>query len=195
MPPRRSATKLETRYNENTDDSTGESKAAIAPKKTTKTTKVTKTKVAVKPEFSAKVEALQDETESRDVDEDEGIAEVPTKSPSASKTKRKTKPKKADEEKEEEEALSESKTAAKRKRKAKAEPEEGDEDVKEKSTVKKRKTKQEKENEAVPLAMRTEVSTLKRALYIGAHVSASGGNLARTPGIWTIAKMSIPRCS
>lgn len=40
---------------------------------------------------------------------------------------------------------------------------------------KKRKTKQEKEAEAMPLAGRTAVSSLKRAMYIGAHVSGAGG--------------------
>ncbi|ROV99952.1 hypothetical protein VMCG_06261 [Cytospora schulzeri] len=40
---------------------------------------------------------------------------------------------------------------------------------------KKRKTKKEKEDEAMPLAERTVVSSLKRAMYIGAHVSGAGG--------------------
>lgn len=40
---------------------------------------------------------------------------------------------------------------------------------------KKRKTKEDKEAEAMPVAARTAVGTLKRALYIGAHVSAAGG--------------------
>ncbi|CAM6109391.1 unnamed protein product [Calypogeia fissa] len=39
----------------------------------------------------------------------------------------------------------------------------------------KRKTKEEKEAEAMPLAARTSVETLKRAMYIGAHVSGAGG--------------------
>jgi AP endonuclease-1 len=41
--------------------------------------------------------------------------------------------------------------------------------------VKKRKTKEEKESEEMPLAVRTPIETLKRAMYIGAHVSGAGG--------------------
>ena len=41
--------------------------------------------------------------------------------------------------------------------------------------IKKRKTKEEKEAEAMPLAARTSIQTLKRAMYIGAHVSGAGG--------------------
>lgn len=43
------------------------------------------------------------------------------------------------------------------------------------SAPKKRKTKEEKEAEAMPLAARTAVSSLKKAMYIGAHVSGAGG--------------------
>jgi len=46
---------------------------------------------------------------------------------------------------------------------------------KEKPAPKKRKTKKDKEAEAMPLAQRTTVSSLKRAMYIGAHVSGAGG--------------------
>lgn len=68
--------------------------------------------------------------------------------------------------------------ATKGKRKAKAE-EEADEDVEDKKIKKKRKTKAEKDNEP-PLAPRTDVSTLTRKLFIGAHVSASGGKYSTT---------------
>lgn len=40
---------------------------------------------------------------------------------------------------------------------------------------KKRKTAKSKEEDAMPLADRTAVSSLKKAMYIGAHVSAAGG--------------------
>lgn len=40
---------------------------------------------------------------------------------------------------------------------------------------KKRKTKREKEAEAMPLAERTLIGALKKAMHIGAHVSAAGG--------------------
>lgn len=62
------------------------------------------------------------------------------------------------------------------KRKVKIEDGEAEEEEKvEKKVVKKRKTKQEKEAELVPLAPRTDVSTLKRKMYIGAHISGAGG--------------------
>ncbi|KAM0133879.1 hypothetical protein ACHAO1_006001 [Botrytis cinerea] len=61
------------------------------------------------------------------------------------------------------------------KRKLKEEEDEGEEDREEKKTTKKRKTKEEKEAESMPLAERTLVSTLKKAVHIGAHVSGAGG--------------------
>lgn len=64
------------------------------------------------------------------------------------------------------------------KRKIKDEDDEGDEKVVEKPAkkpVKKRKTKEETENDAMPVAARTAVSTLKRKMYFGAHISAAGG--------------------
>lgn len=57
------------------------------------------------------------------------------------------------------------------KRKAKIE----DEDADDTKVKKKRKTKEEKEAEAMPLAERTAISTLNKAMYFGAHVSAAGG--------------------
>lgn len=50
-----------------------------------------------------------------------------------------------------------------------------EEDEEDKPKPKKRKTKKEKEDEAMPLAERTVVSSLKKAMYIGAHVSGAGG--------------------
>lgn len=44
-----------------------------------------------------------------------------------------------------------------------------------KPAPKKRKTKKDKEEDMAPLAERTAVSSLKKAMYIGAHVSAAGG--------------------
>ncbi|RYP66050.1 hypothetical protein DL769_006152 [Monosporascus sp. CRB-8-3] len=40
---------------------------------------------------------------------------------------------------------------------------------------KKRKSAKEKAEEAIPLAKRTDVSSLKKSMYIGAHVSSAGG--------------------
>lgn len=45
----------------------------------------------------------------------------------------------------------------------------------EKKVAKKRKSKEDKEKEAMPLAVRTVVTGLKRKMYIGAHISAAGG--------------------
>ncbi|RAL59656.1 hypothetical protein DID88_000289 [Monilinia fructigena] len=72
------------------------------------------------------------------------------------------------------------KTAA-LKRKLKKEDKDEDEDeqdreiIGEKKAIKKRKTKEDKDAETMSLAGRTLVSTLKKAVHIGAHVSAAGG--------------------
>jgi len=60
------------------------------------------------------------------------------------------------------------------KRKTKAEEQDGDEADAAKPK-KKRKTKEEKEAEAMPILPRTAVSSLKKAMHIGAHVSGAGG--------------------
>ncbi|KFH42667.1 DNA-like protein [Hapsidospora chrysogenum ATCC 11550] len=69
------------------------------------------------------------------------------------------------------------KTRAKAKRvKRKADAEDEAAPVQEPETApKKRKTKKEKEEEAMPLAARSAITALKKAMYIGAHVSAAGG--------------------
>jgi AP endonuclease-1 len=61
------------------------------------------------------------------------------------------------------------------KRKAKIAEDDEDEVSEEKKVKKKRKTKEEKEAETMPLAARTAIKGLKKALYIGAHVSGAGG--------------------
>ncbi|TVY82982.1 DNA-(apurinic or apyrimidinic site) lyase [Lachnellula suecica] len=61
------------------------------------------------------------------------------------------------------------------KRKIKAEDGEEDEGADDTKVKKKRKTKEEKEAEAMPLAPRTAVDTLKKLMHIGAHVSGAGG--------------------
>jgi AP endonuclease-1 len=66
------------------------------------------------------------------------------------------------------------KAIANTKRKVKVD-EENIQDIDEKKVTKKRKTKEDKEAESMPLAARTSISTLKKAMYIGAHVSAAGG--------------------
>lgn len=61
--------------------------------------------------------------------------------------------------------------------KRKAEPEDDEkEDAKSaKAAPKKRKTTKQKEEDSMPLADRTPISSLGKAMYIGAHVSAAGG--------------------
>ena len=44
-----------------------------------------------------------------------------------------------------------------------------------KPAAKKRKTASKKDEDAMPLAARTAIASLKRAMYIGAHVSGAGG--------------------
>lgn len=52
---------------------------------------------------------------------------------------------------------------------------EGAEEADVKPTPKKRKTKENKEADMAPLAARTAISALPKAMYIGAHVSGAGG--------------------
>jgi AP endonuclease-1 len=73
--------------------------------------------------------------------------------------------------------------------------EDGDED-KAKKITKKRKTKEDKEAEAMPLAARTAVGTLKHAMHIGAHVSAAGGGFPWPIDVISITNISvIYRCT
>jgi AP endonuclease-1 len=76
-------------------------------------------------------------------------------------------------------ATANKKASAKRKLKEEDEDEEEEEELDkitvEKKVTKKRKTKEEKEAENMPLAERTLVATLKKAMHIGAHVSGAGG--------------------
>lgn len=120
-------------------------------------------------------------------------------SPRSAKTARKTLKEESDSEEEVLQPLNESATALKIKRvkskvvvekkskskpaKTKAEVTEGeDEDeqegAEEQIVPKKRKTKEEKEAEAMPIAARTVIATLKHAMHIGAHVSGAGGLFA-----------------
>lgn len=61
--------------------------------------------------------------------------------------------------------------------KRKAEPDNNEEDPEKatKAAPKKRKTAKAKEEDAMPLAERTAIPSLGKAMYIGAHVSAAGG--------------------
>jgi AP endonuclease-1 len=74
----------------------------------------------------------------------------------------------------EKEAPKPKKAPAKRKAKTEDDEDEGA-DVDENKSKKKRKTKEEKEAEAMPIAARTAIGALKKAMHIGAHVSGAGG--------------------
>jgi hypothetical protein len=71
------------------------------------------------------------------------------------------------------------KPAAKRKVKDEDEDEDDEEErvieKPEKKVAKKRKTKEDKETDTMPLAARTAIATLKKKMYIGAHISSAGG--------------------
>lgn len=70
------------------------------------------------------------------------------------------------------------KSKASAKRKVKNEDGEAQDELEgkvEKKVVKKRKTKEEKEAELIPLAPRTNILTLPKKMYIGAHISGAGG--------------------
>jgi len=111
-----------------------------------------------------KVEAVVTKTEERitaDIDLDEKLLVTPNKRSAKVKIEvplmEQTSPKQAQ-----------------KKRKAKTENLD-DEEERLKKAPKKRKTKEEKEAEAMPVASRTAVAGLKKAMYIGAHVSGGGG--------------------
>jgi AP endonuclease-1 len=141
------------------------------PKKGRKVVKVESTKVTVTtkiekstPTKSRKVKA--------EVDPNEEDIAVPAKLPTKVKVSQ-VKVKAVLEG----ESAPKTKKAPAPKRKAKTEDDE-DEDKEgagNNKGKKKRKTKQEKEAEAMPLAERTAIGALKKAMHIGAHVSAAGG--------------------
>lgn len=68
-----------------------------------------------------------------------------------------------------------SKKSAPGKRKLDSAEENGAESTATKGAAKKRKTGKTKEEDAMPIAERTAISALKKPMYIGAHVSAAGG--------------------
>jgi hypothetical protein len=108
--------------------------------------------------------------QSRSNEEDATDAELTNSiSPKKAKAKRKIE---AEEQIEQESSEKKIKKEGKRK----AEKDETiEEDAVTKKVKRKRKTKEEKEAETMPLAARTSIQTLKRPIYIGAHISAAGG--------------------
>ncbi|PQE29262.1 apurinic apyrimidinic endonuclease protein [Rutstroemia sp. NJR-2017a BBW] len=148
----------------------------ITPKKGRRATKVEHKVEHIEAEVVAKVgrstpkRSATQKVKYEDASDDEIIAS----SKSAVKVKQTNSTKKGA-------ATANKKVSAKRKLKEEDEgedEEEGEELEKitvEKKVVKKRKTKEEKEAENMPLAERTLVTTLKKAMHIGAHVSGAGG--------------------
>lgn len=156
------------------EESSEEIAAPIStPQKGRKVVKVESTKVAVttKVEKSTPTKSKKVKAE---FDPQEGDIAVPGKPP----TKVKVSQVKVEAVLEGESAPKTKKTPAP-KRKAKTEDDEdedeNEEGVGDNKVKKKRKTKQEKEAEAMPLAERTLIGALKKAMHIGAHVSAAGG--------------------
>lgn len=70
---------------------------------------------------------------------------------------------------------------------------EGAEEAEVKPTPKKRKTKEDKEAEMAPLAVRTAISSLPKAMYIGAHVSGAGGKQYLHALVHTHQLIHLPR--
>jgi len=66
--------------------------------------------------------------------------------------------------------------------------------------AKKRRTKKIKDEDMSPLAARTAISALKKAVYIGAHVSGAGGRfslppICPSPPARTAESYASPNCS
>lgn len=134
------------------------------PKRGQKTVKVEEIQVTTKSPAKSTKKRVKAETlhEEENIEESKGSSEI------------KINRAKAEVVLEEEKAPKSKKASAKRKSKA-VDDEEDDKDAGKKKVTKKRKTKEEKEAEAMPLAARTVIAGLKKAMQIGAHVSAAGG--------------------
>lgn len=99
-----------------------------------------------KVETSPKKRKIKKEVDATDIDNKKSVAADSTQSPKKAKVKRKAES-----------------------------DEEANQELDSKKLKKKRKTKEEKEAEAMPLAARTSIQSLKKSIYIGAHVSGAGG--------------------
>jgi hypothetical protein len=141
------------------------------PKKARKAVKVVSTEVVTQAEKTSPTKGYKKVKAEADSEEEDTAA--PAKSPAKAKVKKV----KAKTVLEGDPASKPKKAPAKRKAKTDDEDEEGADDNKVK---KKRKTKEEKEAEAMPLAERTAIGALKKAMHIGAHVSAAGGEYSIT---------------
>ncbi|KAE9381896.1 AP endonuclease [Stipitochalara longipes BDJ] len=164
---RRTSRKID--YKESDEEA---SEAAVSPvstpKKARKAVKVEAAKVVSKVEKSIPAKSLK--KVKADVNPEEEDTAEPAKSPAKVKVS-KAKAKAVLEEEE----LAPKLKKAPTKRKAKVEDDDDGEGADDNKVKKKRKTKEEKEAEAMPLAERTAVGVLKKAMHIGAHVSGAGG--------------------
>lgn len=137
------------------------------PKKGRTTVKIETELIARSSPRSAKTDrkSLREESDPEDEEEEEDIKSARTQkiqSKVAVEKKPKSKPAKRKAEVTEEDA----------------DKKEGSEaEAEDKKVTKKRKTKEEKEAEAMPIATRTAIGSLKHAMHIGAHVSGAGGCL------------------
>jgi AP endonuclease 1 len=162
--PRRLGRKSENEKDEADAFDTAE-KLPTTPKKGRKAAKVEAVEVITKENISPARSTRKKIKKEVELDEEVDDTEEPPLVPKINRVKAKTVVK-------EEETQKPKKAPAKRKVKTE---EDEDEDADDTKVKKKRKTKEEKEAEAMPLAARTVISTLKKAMHIGAHVSAAGG--------------------
>ncbi|KAF4629447.1 hypothetical protein G7Y89_g8699 [Cudoniella acicularis] len=158
----RSSRKLGTKASE-TDTTRTVNASAAVPKRGLKSTKVAALEVVAKENVSP-AKSEKQKVKPEPVSEDE-TSEIEQKSTKVKINRVKAKAV------EEEKVVKPKKAPAKRK----AKTEDDEDDAEEVKTRKKRKTKEDKEAETMPLAERTAIGTLKKAMHIGAHVSGAGG--------------------
>lgn len=164
--PRRTSNKADSKVIEAENTET-----VVTPKKGRRTVKIEATETVTEAEKSTPAKNRRKVKADVDLDE-EDISPI-TKSPAKIKAN-KVKTKAALEE-----VQSPKQKKASAKRKAKTEDDEDKEGAGDNKVKKKRKTKEEKEVEAMPLAERTVIGTLKKAMHIGAHVSGAGGKVSK----------------
>lgn len=144
----------------------GSTQNVLTPKKGRKSAKIEATEVIAEVEQTIVTKSSKKKVKA-EIDSCEEVLTTPKRSPSKLKIN-----------KVKSEAVVEKNPGTKKAPKRKAKTEDDEDGAAEKKSTKKRKTKEEKEAEAMPLAARTVVGTLKKALYIGAHVSGAGGKTA-----------------
>lgn len=150
--------------------------ATVTPKKGRRAGKVetqsTEIEVITKTETISPAKSKKPSKPKQEVDSDDDLLVTPRKTSLEAKANGVTAKKNT----EEEHDAKPKKAPTKRKAKI-----DEDDDGEEKKAPKKRKTKEEKEAEAMPVAARTLVGSLKKAMHIGAHVSGAGGESLENP--------------